>query len=61
MGSQFLMSILKDSGVADVAVSIVDYLVDRKAGKSEAGKTDKAARGNRKSEAGKQAGTEAEV
>lgn len=53
MGSQFLMSILKDSGVADVAVSIVDYLVDRKAGKSEVGKTDKAARGNRKSEAGK--------
>lgn len=53
MGSQFLMSILKDSGVADVAVSIVDYLVDRKARKSEAGKTDKAARVNRKSEAGK--------
>ena len=25
MGSQFLMSILKDSGIADIAISIVDY------------------------------------
>ena len=30
MGSQFLMSILKDSGIADIAVSIVDYLVSKK-------------------------------
>lgn len=29
MGSQFLMSILKDSGIADIAVSIVDYLVGK--------------------------------
>lgn len=29
MGSQFLMSILKDSGVADIAVSVVDYLVGK--------------------------------
>lgn len=30
MGSQFLMSILKDSGIADIAVSIVDYFVGKK-------------------------------
>lgn len=30
MGSQFLMSLLKDSGVADIAVSVVDYLVGKK-------------------------------
>ena len=29
MGSQFLMGILKDSGVADIAVSVVDYLVGK--------------------------------
>lgn len=29
MGSQFLMSLLKDSGVADIAVSVVDYLVSK--------------------------------
>lgn len=29
MGSQFLMSLLKDSGVADIAVSVVDYLVGK--------------------------------
>lgn len=30
MGSQFLMSLLKDSGVADIAVSVVDYFVGKK-------------------------------
>lgn len=30
MGSQFLMSLLKDGGVADIAVSVVDYLVGKK-------------------------------
>lgn len=30
MGSQFLMSLLKDSGVADIAVSVIDYLVGKK-------------------------------
>ena len=29
MGSQFLMSLLKDSGVADIVVSVVDYLVGK--------------------------------
>lgn len=30
MGSQFLMSLLKDSGIADIVVSVVDYLVGKK-------------------------------
>ena len=34
MGSQFLMSILKDSGIADIAISIVDYFIGRKDSKN---------------------------
>ncbi len=30
MGSQLLLSILKDSGIADIAVSIVDYFIGKK-------------------------------
>lgn len=30
MGSQLLLSILKDSGIADIAVSIVDYFISKK-------------------------------
>lgn len=49
MGSQFLMSILKDSGIADIAVSIIDYLVGKKDEKRSAG----CRSGERKSEARK--------
>lgn len=34
MGSQFLMSILKDSGIVDIAISIVDYFIGRKDSKN---------------------------
>lgn len=30
MGSQLLLSILKDSGIADIVVSIVDYFIGKK-------------------------------
>ena len=42
MGSHFLMSILKDSGIADIAVSIVDYLVGKKDEKRSEGRKSEA-------------------
>lgn len=49
MGSQFLMSLLKDSGVADIVVSVVDYLV----GKKDKNRSVGCRSGERKSEARK--------
>ena len=42
MGSHFLMSILKDSGIVDIAVSIVDYLVGKKDEKRSEGRKSEA-------------------